>query len=159
MSAGSRPPNNKILSIMKNKRFIQIGVGNYNMLPKTNFSKKFWLCIIIFELIFLGMVFYILRQRPTVELIYTQDDLAYDSGEAGFYLDTSYSERYIFTPEFTLPRGFYTLEAECESRGSTRIEVVYLDGHVNTNVSDAINLLDFPDISCDFRVKYGNSMM
>lgn len=137
----------------------KIGVENYNMLRKIHFSKKFWLCIIIFELVFLGTVFYILHQRSPVELIYTQDDLAYDSGEAGFYLDTSYSEKYIFTPEFTLPRGFYTLEAECESRGSTRIEVVYLDGQVNSNVSDVINLSDFPNISCEFRVGYGNGMM
>ncbi len=130
------------------------------MLHKIHFSKKIWLCIIIFELFFGGTVFYMLRQRPPVELIYTQDDLVYGSGESGFYLDTSYSEKYIFTPEFILPRGeFYTLEAECESRGSARIEVVYSDGQVDSNVSDAVNLSNFSDLSCDFRVGYGNRTM
>jgi hypothetical protein len=75
------------------------------MLHKIRFSKKIWLCIIIFELLFGGTVFYMLRQRPPVELVYTQDDLVYDSGEAGFYLDTSYNEEYIFTPEFILSGG------------------------------------------------------
>lgn len=130
------------------------------MLHKIHFSKKIWLCIIIFELFFGGTVFYMLRQRPPVELIYTQDDLVYGSGESGFYLDTSYSEKYIFTPEFILPRGeFYTLEAECESRGSARIEVVYSDGQVDSNVSDAVNPSNFSDLSCDFRVGYGSRTM
>lgn len=81
------------------------------MLHKIRFSKKIWLCIIIFELLFGGTVFYMLRQRPPVELVYTQDDLVYDSGEAGFYLDTSYSEEYIFTPEFILSGGILYLRS------------------------------------------------
>lgn len=52
-----------------------------------------------------------LRQRPPVELVYTQDDLVYDSGEAGFYLDTSYNEEYIFTPEFILSGGILYLRS------------------------------------------------
>lgn len=55
--------------------------------------------------------------------------------------------------------AFYTLEAECESRGSARIEVVYSDGQVDSNVSDAVNLSDFSDLSCDFRVGYGSRTM
>lgn len=55
--------------------------------------------------------------------------------------------------------AFYTLEAECESRGSARIEVVYSDGQVDPNVSDAVNLSDFSDLSCDFRVGYGSRTM
>ena len=75
------------------------------MLHKIRFSKKIWLCIIIFELLFGGTVFYMLRQRPPVELVSTQPALAYASGEAGYSLDTSYSAQYLFPPQFILPGG------------------------------------------------------
>lgn len=121
------------------------------MLHKIRFNKKNWFCIIILELILLGMIFFVLRQRPSVELTYTQDDLIYDSGEAGFYLDTSNSKDYTYTAtrDFTLPKGFYTLEAQVEYRGAAVMEVVS-DEKMNPNVSDTISL---PFTSAGFRVK------
>ena len=124
------------------------------MLHKIRFNKKIWLCIFLLEVILLGVSWIALRHRPYIELSYTQDDLVYNNGEAGFYLDSSYNARYVTTPEITLPRGFYTLEAECEYQGSTRIEVVYSDERVNANVSDTINPSNHARVACDFRVTY-----
>lgn len=129
------------------------------MLQKILHNKLAWFCIIVFELLFLGGALLVLHGRPSVELNYTQDDLIDNFGAPGFYLDKSYSSAYVATPEFSLPKGFYTLEAECVYNGSTRIEVLYSDNQFNGNVSDMINPSDYSNISCDFRVKYSGRKM
>lgn len=90
---------------------------------------------------------------------FSQEDLLYDTGEKGFYQDASTGCAYITTPEFTLPRGLYTVEIEYERHSDefgTRVEVLYSDERYNKTISGNIVLSEEHQASCDFRVKYGN---
>ena len=125
------------------------------MLQRMCLSKRIWVYIIVLEFMFLGGTIFVLNRQPTVALNYTQEDLVYDSGEAGFYLDNS-NGNYIATPDFVLPKGFYTLKIEYEYSGLPQIEVIHPDGQVNANVSDTLSLMNPSPVSVDFRVKYSD---
>lgn len=129
------------------------------MIRKIQLNKKIWFGIIILELIILGGALSVVRRQPLVELNYTQDDLVGDSGEAVFYADQLSGIKYVTTPDFTLPKGFYTLDAEVERMGSTRLEVVYSDRYIYENVSDTIDLSDYSDVSFDFKVGHSDKTM
>lgn len=140
---------------------MQKGIANYDMVKGTRVDKRIWCFIIILELFIWAGILLFLSTRPSVELNYSQDDLVYDSGEAGFYLDKAYAKRYVSTPDFILPKGFYTLEAEYEYNGSVRIEVVHSDGLVNANISESLtptNPLETVS-NYDFRVRYSGRMV
>ena len=131
------------------------------MLDGIRNKKKLCCGIIILEFIIVGMLFgtgfYV--DRSFSGLSFTQDDLVYETGEAGFYLDHSYDYNYILTPGFVLPKGFYTLYAECEYSGWIRLEVVNSDTRLNSTLSNPI-LLDGPkEVSGDFEVRYDDSMV
>lgn len=128
------------------------------MLDKIRSNKWIGLCILILELMIIGGAVLVLSKQPSIELNFTQDDLVYDSGEPGFYVDTSFDSKYVSTPDLVLPKGFYTLEANCEYKGYAKLEVVHSDGLMNSVVSD--NALDYTNSSsvdsCDFRVRYAD---
>ena len=115
-------------------------------------------CIIVAEALVLlisGMVY---GRRGDIELSYSQDDLQYNNGEPGFYLDKSSEYSYISTPDITLPKGLYTLYAEYEcQRGDigAKIDIQYVDGEYDKDVSGFISISDSTAVRCDFRVKYG----
>lgn len=123
-------------------------------------------CVIAIEILLLCVCFLIYRNKESVELSFTQDDLLYESGEGGFYLDRSYDHLYIASPEFTLPKGFYTVEVEYERSNNylaTAIEVQYTEKWYNTQYSEKTynNALsgriipaDPHNTSCVLRVKY-----
>ena len=75
-------------------------------------NKKIWLVIAAMEILLVCLAGFLYSRREPVELSFTQDDLVYDSGEPGFYIDTTGSR--ITTPEFTLPRGMYTVTIQYE---------------------------------------------
>lgn len=125
-------------------------------LQKIMVQKKAWCCIIAVELLILVMAGFIYDNRERVELNFTQDDLIDDLGQKGFYIDQSYSARYVGTPDFTLPRGIYTLEVVCEYKGQVRVEVVHSDGGFRSDIGGAIQINDFGNVNCDFSVKYGD---
>lgn len=129
-------------------------------------SKPAWWCVIAIEVLLICACCLIYRKKEPIELSFTQDDLIYESGESGFYLDSSYDHLYIETPEFNLPKGYYTVEAEYERSDNflaTALEVQY-EGHrydgeytretYNNALSGRIILIDPHNASCDFRVKY-----
>lgn len=125
-------------------------------------NKKKILCgIIILELIIMGVCGAILsRTHQTAdELFFTQDDLIYESGESGFYLDTSLGNSYILTPEFILSKGFYTIYVEYEYRGQIRLEVVHPDGRMNSNISGSIAPANQTEAFGDFKVRYNDRSM
>lgn len=130
------------------------------MLDKMRNNKKIWFGIIAFQIVILALgAIVISRKQSAVEVNFTQDDLLYDSGEAGFYLDTShdaYWNGWIATPDFVLPRGFYALEVECEYNGCGKVEVVYSDDKLNTDITGAINLSDSSALLSIFRTRYNN---
>lgn len=126
------------------------------MFRKIHLNHKTWLCIIVLEIMILGGVLFVLRRQPSVALVFTQDDLVYDTGESGFYLDSTYDKKYVSTSDFLLPKGFYTIDIECEYHGPTRIEVVHPDWQVNSKVSDTIDPSVYSDISCVFQVRYSD---
>lgn len=125
-------------------------------------NRYLWLGILIVEIL-LGGVFYCAQSnRESVELNFAQEDLIYSSGESGFYLDASYgNEYYVSTPDFTLPKGFYTLEIqyECFNEQAIRIGFSYIDGGVNRDVIGTFSLEDPIKAVCDFRVKYNDRPM
>lgn len=135
-------------------------------MEKIKLSKSIWCFVIAIEIILICVCFFIYRNKEFTELNFTQDDLLYESGESGAYVDRSNGYLYTATPEFTLPKGFYTVEAEyerSESYLSTAIEVQYAEEWYdpqyksktyNNALSGRIILADPHSISCDFHVKY-----
>ena len=117
-------------------------------------DKKFWLCVLILEVFVCGVLCFQYSKKETVELNFTQDDLIYDSGESGFYLDKSYDGKYIATPGFMLPTGLYTLEVQCEYEGDIKVSIQYTDNQFDANISGDVDAINSGDISYDFRVKY-----
>ena len=126
------------------------------MLGKIGFGRRLWCCILAVEILLGGALFGFGRQED-IEINFSQEDLLYETGEKGFYQDVS-TGSFITTPEFTLPGGLYTIEAEYErsNEAGTRIEVLYSDAGCNREISGNINLFDDHHASCDFRVKYGD---
>lgn len=119
-------------------------------------SKKVWLYILIAELILTGMLALFYSRKENTELNFTQDDLTYESGESGFYLDISTAGSYITTPDFSLPAGLYTVEVEYERSvlHAALLEILYSDGRYAPIISGRIALPDASRVSCDFRIKY-----
>lgn len=128
------------------------------MKTKINFTKKIWLYIIIIELLLLAGGVFAYSKRETVTLNYTQDDMYYDNGESGFYLEPSYDYQYIKSPQIILPKGLYkfTVQYECANRDVLRMEMQYADGLLDADVAGYIFLPDSNSVSCDFQVKYAD---
>lgn len=118
--------------------------------------KIFCLGVLIFEIVACGVLCFQYSKREHIELNFTQDDLIYDSGESGFYLDKGYEAKYILTPRFTLPAGLYTLYAQCEYAGDIKVSVQHTDTQFDANISGDIDALYSGDVSYDFKVKYGD---
>ncbi len=121
-------------------------------------SKKIWICIFITELLLAGIFYVFQSRKETTELNFTQEELIYESGESGAYLDFSSEHSYIMSPEFTLPPGLYTIEADYErsALSSVSLELFYSDGRYDSVLSGPIALSDANHASCDFRVKYAD---
>lgn len=128
------------------------------MKSKIHFTKKVWFCIIIAELLLLAGAAFVHSKRETVTLDYVQDDMLYNNGESGAYLETSYDYEYIMTPRMVLPKGLYTftVQYECADLGVMRLEMQYLDGLFDLDVGGHISLSDPNSVSGDFRVKYAD---
>ena len=99
--------------------------------------------------------------RESVDLGFTQDNLLYETGESGFYLDKLYDHTYAATPEFVLPKGLYTVEVQYErsDRSAAEIEVQYVNEQHNeydNGLSGKIILVDSVSVSRDFRIKYSD---
>lgn len=129
------------------------------MLSKIKNTKILWISIIIAELLILCVSGLVYGRREHLELNYTQDDLFYNNGESGFYLDKSYSYSYISTPEIILPKGLYTLSVQYEcARGDigSKIDIQYADGQYDMDVGGFISIYDSNTTTCDFKVKYND---
>lgn len=126
------------------------------MLPKIKFSKGLWCCIIAVELLLLFLYYFKLERRETAEVYLTQDDLLYDSGEGGFYLDTSFGNSCITTPDIVLPKGLYTLEAEIEYAGDNKLDIRYTDEQHEHYISGDIFFSNPAGIFYDFEIKYAD---
>lgn len=126
------------------------------MMKEGSFEKKIWFIIILVEtaLLVIAGIFY--KGREAVELTYMQEELVDDSGEAAFYMDRSSELRYLATPEFTLPKGMYTLTAQAETAGDANLRVVHPGSRYHSEVSGDIPLSGSGTVSCDFRVAYGD---
>lgn len=127
------------------------------MLDKMKGSGKVWGGILVVELAIILVSGLLYNRRETVDLSFTQDELVSDLGENMFYIDRSYDHTYVATPEFTLPRGLYTLEVEYDSVGEVRVEVCHSDGE---NIAGNIAVSEYQDsLRCDFRVNSNNRTM
>lgn len=128
------------------------------MLQKIKSSKLLWFFLIIAELLILCVSGFVYSRREGIELNFTQEDLIYNNGDAGFYLDKSYNYKYIATPEFMLPKGLYTLKVQYERSGAlkTTIEVCYPDEQYEYSASGKLVLSDENYVSSDFRIKYSD---
>ncbi|MDE6845717.1 MAG: hypothetical protein K2J99_08125, partial [Lachnospiraceae bacterium] len=119
-------------------------------------DKKFWVCILIFEICVCGVFCFRYSKKEPVELNYTQDDLLYDSGEQGFYLDKSYEGKYIASPMFMLPKGLYTLDVQYECKGDAEVTIHHMDNPFDGDISGDVAPSDSGEISYDFEVKYND---
>lgn len=126
-------------------------------MQKINFTGKVWFCIIIIELLLLTGAGIAYGKREAVCLNYAQDDMLYDTGESGTYLDISYGSQSIMSPEIILPKGLYTftVQYECANSNNVRIEMQYVDGGYDADVAGYV-LPKSNGVSCDFRVKYAD---
>ncbi|MCM1266955.1 MAG: hypothetical protein NC302_03545 [Bacteroidales bacterium] len=124
------------------------------MLSKISNRKKIWCGILAAELLLLLLYGLKLERRQTAEIDLTQDELLYDTDESGFYLDTSFEGRSIKTPDLTLQKGLYRLEAEIECAGDHILEIRYKDEQLRYDMSGEILFSDSGVISYDFEVKY-----
>lgn len=127
------------------------------MPAKISNRKKIWCGILTAELLLMllyGLKFVGGGQTGGINL--TQDELFYDTDESGFYLDTSFENKYIKTPDFTLSKGWYRLEAEMECAGGNVLEICYQDKANWHNMSGDIFIADSKVVSYDFEVKYGD---
>lgn len=120
-------------------------------------NKKIWLVIAAMEILLVCLAGFLYSRREPVELSFTQDDLVYDSGEPGFYIDTTGSR--ITTPEFTLLRGMYTVTIQYEYEGPAIMNVSYTDGRMVPELSGDIQTRSSGTSTCDFKVRYGNRPM
>lgn len=126
------------------------------MRNKINFTKKIWFCIVIIELLLLVGAAFVYNRQEKVTLNYVQEDLLYNNGESGAYLEPSYEYQYIMTPRIVLPKGLYTftVEYECANLDVMRLEMQYLDSQFDLDVAGYISLSDPNSTSSDFQVKY-----
>ena len=126
------------------------------MIKKSGFDRRIWFYIFLAEALLLVIAGFFAGRRRPLELVYTQEELLDDSGEAAFYMDRSTECKYVTTPEFTLPRGMYTLTAQYESEGEAVLRVVHPGStKYRSEVSGDIPLTSGNTVSCDFRVRYG----
>lgn len=126
------------------------------MIKKSGFDRRIWFYIFLAEALLLVIAGFFAGRRRPLELVYTQEELLDDSGEAAFYMDRSAECKYVTTPEFTLPRGMYTLTVQYESEGEAVLRVVHPGStKYRSEVSGDIPLTSGNTVSCDFRVRYG----
>ena len=128
-----------------------------NMAERLRKNKKIWLVIAAMEILLVCLAGFLYSRREPVELSFTQDDLVYDSGEPGFYIDTTGGR--ITTPEFTLPKGMYTVTIQYEYEGPAIMNVSYTDGRMVPDFSGDIQTRSSGTSTCDFKVRYGNRPM
>lgn len=124
-------------------------------------DRKAWLFIIIVEILLTGVFGFLRSRKEPVELNFTQEELIYDTGESGYYLDFSSDSEYIKTPEFVLSPGLYTIELDYirSSNSAASCEIYYEDERHDSAVSGGISLSGETHTSCDFRVKYNERPM
>ena len=126
------------------------------------FSGKLWCCIIVAEIVMICSLGFIHSRQTTRSINFTQDDLSYNTGESGFYLDKSFdSPKSIKTPNFTLPKGIYTIEVryECLNSSMKSIDFRYADALYESYLLQKIDNQGEPAAICDFYVKYANRPM
>lgn len=109
------------------------------------------------EILLVYALSFIYSKRETIELNYTQDDMMYNNNESGSYLDGSYDRRYVVTPGFSLPNGFYMVAIQYESSNTAvaAMSLHYSYGAGETDITGPIIINpDSSEAFCDFRVKY-----
>ncbi|MBD5524719.1 MAG: hypothetical protein HDR04_09910 [Lachnospiraceae bacterium] len=126
------------------------------MLQKIVSKKWVWCGILAVELLILAALGFIYSRREKVELNFAQEDFVDNTGAEAFYIDKSYGTQYVATPDFTLPKGMYTLEAWYEYAGDVRLEVCYHDSWFDSDIGGKIFIKESGNIQCDFRVKYND---
>lgn len=124
-------------------------------MKKMHVTKKIWFFIMIAEVVLVAWAAYSYSKREMVALNFVQDDMLYNTGDRGAYLDISYDYQCIMSPEIALPKGLYmfTVQYECARQDNIRIEMQYMDGGFDADVAGSI-IPGANSASCDFFVKY-----
>lgn len=123
-------------------------------ITKTLYNKKILLLFLAVEvLLLLGLCLLYSRREP-VSLSFTQDELYFSNEEQGFYLDNSNPDRYIATPQFSLPKGLYTVNVKYEKAGAAKMWAVYRDERFRSNLSGDIIAGEEGSVSFGIRVAF-----
>ena len=129
------------------------------MIKGIKFRKKYWFIILLLEIFILIIAGWCYKRKEPVNLTFAQDDLLYDSGENGAYLDTTSSSGYIACKEFVLPKGMYTVSIDYEYSDPVILSITYIDERFDSNVSGDIPARITNNSTCDFKVDYSNRPM
>lgn len=129
------------------------------ILRKISLGKKAWFGIIIAQLLFVGIAGVLFNRRETVSLQYAEEDLAGVSVESDPGQDSSDSTGYAAAPEFTLPKGLYTLDVKYDYQGDAKLNIVYTDEQYDSDISGDFFLENYGGLTFDFRVKYAERPM
>ncbi len=129
------------------------------MLKRVQSGRRGWLFLIAAEVLMLCFSAVCLMHREPVNLRFSQEELVYENGEAGFYVDHSFGVGRIMTPEFTLPRGMYTVRISYDFVGTGMLGVCYTDARHDYEVSGDIHASGEGSSVCDFKVKYADRPM
>lgn len=124
------------------------------MLKRIRLDKKIWIFFLAAELFILVAAAVIYNRKEPVHLNFAQNELIYDSGESGAYIDTSFSSTYIASQEFILPVGMYRVTIDYDYCDPVIMSVNYMDGRYDSNVSGNIPANNRKRSICDFRIKY-----
>lgn len=123
------------------------------------FQKKYWFIIFLVEILILLVGSWGYGRKEHISLSFTQDDLSYDNGESGAYLDTTSSRAYIASEEFVLPKGMYTVSIDYEYSDPVIFSLSYIDGRYDSNASADIPARITNNSTCIFRVSHSNRPM
>lgn len=121
--------------------------------------KRRYLIILGIEMLMIVIAIFLYRGKETTSVYFSQEDLIYNTGEQGFWIDTASTEKKIVTPEFVLPRGMYTITIRYEGKGYAVLNVNYVDGRLNSNVSGNMQTIYANEKQCDFKVHYSDRPM
>lgn len=119
-----------------------------------NFNRKALLFILAVEVLLLPGLCLLYSRREPVSLSFTQDELYFSNEEQGFYLDNSNPDRYVATPQFSLPKGLYTVNVEYEKVGAAKMWAVYRDERFRSNLSGDIIAGEEGSVSFGIRVTF-----
>ena len=130
--------------------------GKFEKFFSGTMRKKKIALILVAEIIFLIVAGLLYSRKDPVQIVYTQEDLYFSNEKPGFYLDNSNPDRYIATPQFSLPKGTYIIDVTYEKKGAAKVWTVYRDERFRNNISGDVNMGEEGRVTFEIQVSYAD---